>query len=473
MEDQLGRVRSGEIAMTAPLADLLLECGDALTRMVSQVESGSETIEDAERLAERVSNFTIADDTLSPEKTLPESADVPAQDEAASAHQFRQSDSFKSIRIKTEILDHLVNITGELITNRYRLADCARQTGTTDMEAPLHELSGLLRELRDQVFRARMIPFSLITERFPRLVRDLAHTQQKEISFRIEGKEIELDRSILEEISEPIVHLLRNAVDHGMEAAAERRAAGKPSQGTIRLTMVRDKDHVEISITDDGRGMDPEQLKSKALEKGLITTQQAVAMTPQDAYLLVCAPGFSTARTISEISGRGVGMDVVRAAVQALAGVLTIQSQPGRGSRFVMRLPITVSIIQALIVQCGALEVAFPLNAVTRTLELEPGAIRSETGQQRISFEEADIPVRSLVMALRQPSLPVDGVALLPVVVCNLGGHSTGFIVDRICGQREIFVRPLTSPLTGLQGISGATVTGDGRVIFIVDAASL
>ncbi|HIJ96977.1 MAG TPA: chemotaxis protein CheA [Desulfuromonadales bacterium] len=471
MEDQLGHVRSGEIAMSAPLADLLLECGDALTRMVSQVESGAEIIEDAGLLAERVSVFT--GDTASSVNTSPEPADIPVYDEAASLHKFRQSDSFKSVRIKTEILDHLVNITGELITNRYRLADCARHSGSTDMEAPLHELSGLLRELRDQVFRARMLPFSLISERFPRLVRDLAHAQHKEITFQIEGKEIELDRGILEEISDPIVHLLRNAVDHGMDTPAERQVAGKPHQGTIRLTMTRDKDHVEITIADDGRGLDPEQLKSTALDKGLITAQQAAAMSTQDAYMLICIPGFSTARTISDISGRGVGMDAVRAAVQALAGVLSIQSQPGCGSTFVLRLPITVSIIHALLVKCGLLEVAFPLNAVTRTLELEPGVIRSESGQQMITFDDTDIPVRSLGLALRQLDGSVDETALLPVVVCDLGGHPVGFIVDRIRGQQEIFVRPLKSPLTGLQGISGATVTGDGRVIFIVDAASL
>ena len=321
MEDQLGRVRSGEMAISAPLADLLLDCGDTLTRMVSQVESGAETIEDAGLLAEKVSTF--ADDT--PATTSPGHADIPVHDAPAATHKFRQSDSFKSIRIKTEILDSLVNITGELITNRHRLTDCAQQSGAEEMASPLHELSGLLRELRDLVFRARMLPFSLIAERFPRLVRDLAHVQRKEISFQIEGKEIELDRSILEEIAEPIVHLLRNAVDHGMETAAERRAAGKTDQGTIRLTMVRDKDHVEIVIADDGYGMDPEQLKSAALKKGLITAQQAAAMSAQDAYMLVCIPGFSTATTISDISGRGVGMDAVRSAVQALAGVLSIQ----------------------------------------------------------------------------------------------------------------------------------------------------
>ena len=473
MENQLSRVRSGEIPMALSLTDLLLECGDALTRMVSQIESGAVIIEDAHLLAERLTALTPSGTNPTHGKPSSEHPDMLSGQEPSPPQQFRQSDTFKSIRIRTEILDRLVNIAGELITNRSRLADCARQAGAIEMEEPLHQLSGLLRELRDEVFRARMLPFSLVTERFPRLVRDLAHAQQKEIAFQIVGKEIELDRGILEEISEPIIHLLRNAVDHGMEAPDERIAAGKPYNGTISLTMTRDKDHVEIVIADDGRGMDPDGLKSRALEKGFITPGQAAAMSPQDAYMLVCCPGFSTAETVSDISGRGVGMDAVRASVHALAGVLTIQSQIGQGSRFIVRLPITVSIIQALFVQCGPLEVAFPLNAVTRTLELKRSDIFAESGQKMISLDGAHIPVRSLNRVLGQPVASGSGTYLLPAVVCDLGGNPAVFVADRICGQQEIFVRPLRSPLSRLRGISGATVTGDGRVIFVVDASSL
>ena len=195
-------------------------------------------------------------------------------------HQFRQSDSFKSVRVKTETLDRLVNITGELLTTRHRLMDRARRSDGPALDEPLHQLSTLLRELRDEVFKARMLPFAVVAERFPRLVRDLARKQGKEVSLQIEGREIELDRGILEEITEPLVHILRNAVDHGMETPDARVAAGKPPGGVITITVARDKDHVDITVADDGRGMDPARLAQKAVEKGILTAGTGLQYFP-------------------------------------------------------------------------------------------------------------------------------------------------------------------------------------------------
>lgn len=476
MEDHLSRIRSGEFQMSPTLADLLLEGGDTLGRLVAQIEKGVSTDEDTSKLVERLTAFDPSSAALTSSRTDQQTEQTSARETAATApaqHQFRQSDSFKSIRIKTETLDHLVNIAGELITNRYRLAEAIHHADATECLEPLHQLTGLLRNLRDEVFKARMLPFAIIAERFPRLVRDLARKQGKEVHFQLEGKEIELDRGILEEIAEPIVHILRNAVDHGLESADERVMAGKPFNGSITLTVCRDKDHVEISIADDGRGMDPQRLKMKAVEKGLISPEQAMHMTPQEAYQLVCAPGFSTAAAVTDVSGRGVGMDAVREAVHSLAGVLNIQSQSGTGSRFIMRLPITVSIIHALIVQCGQFEIAFPLSAVMRTLELKPFEIITDSGHPCIIQEEARLPIRSLRKALNLPTETGKEGALLPIVVCDSGGTLQAFSVDRIFGQQEIFVRPLRSPLSSLRGVSGATVTGDGRVLFLVDVSAL
>lgn len=473
MEDQLSRVRSGEVPLIPALADLLLEGSDALAGMIFQVESETETITDAARLVERLTAFDPFAEKRLPKEDPEEQSVIASGQLLQLPHQFRQTDSFKSIRIKTETLDQLVNIAGELITNRHRLAECVSQSGIPEFDEPLNQLSGLLRDLRDVVLKARMVPFSFIAERFPRLVRDLARKQGKEITFRLDGKNIELDRGILEEIAEPLVHILRNAVDHGMETPGERVAAGKPSGGDIRLTVVRDKDHVEIVIADDGRGMDSERLKSKAVEKGLVTAEQASVLTAQESFMLVCSPGFSTAETVSDISGRGVGMDAVRSTVHSLGGALTIHSEIGRGSRFVLRLPITVSIIQALIVQSGAIEIAFPISVVTRTLELGREDIIDEAGQKMIDLDGARVPVRSLNRLLGQPVATGPAVDLLPAVVCEIGGTPIAFIADRLCGQHEIFVRPLGSPLSSLRGLGGATITGDGRVVFVVDAASL
>ncbi len=475
IEDHLGRIRSGESVLNPPLADLLLEGCDTLTRLVSGVESGSGSPEDTAGLVGRLSAFAPAAEAQTPAGSdRPHGRGDTSRDTAASApHQFRQTDSFKSIRIKTETLDHLVNITGELITNRYRLTEAVRRAGADECREPLGQLTALLRNLRDEIFKARMLPFSFIAERFPRLVRDLARKQEKEVRFLLEGKEIELDRGILEEIAEPIVHILRNAVDHGLESADERLLAGKPCGGTIALTVCRDKDHVEIIIADDGRGMDPELLKRKGVDKGLISPEQAAQMTPQEAYQLVCTPGFSTAATVTDISGRGVGMDSVREAVHALAGVLTIRSQQGQGSRFTLRLPITVSIIHALTIRCGPFEIAFPLAVVTRTVELKRSDIIEESGHCTTILDNHTIPVRSLRSALQLPEPSGTEEALLPAIICDVGGTLVAFCGDRISGQQEIFVRPLRSPLSHLRGVGGATITGDGRVLFVADASVL
>jgi two-component system chemotaxis sensor kinase CheA len=475
MEDQLGRIRSGEFQLVPALTDLLLEGGDTLDRLVSLIELESDAFEDTTGLIERLAAFdpSAEDNTHISANLSPEVVGSPHKTEVSAPNQILQTDSFKSIRIKTETLDHLVNITGELITNRYRLAESIRLADAVECREPLHQLTTLLRNLRDEVFKARMLQFAIIADRFPRLVRDLARKQGKEVHFQLSGKEIELDRGILEEIAEPIVHILRNAVDHGLEMADERVMAGKPFCGTITLSARRDKDHVEIIIADDGRGMDPEQLKKKAVDKGLISTEQAARMTPQEAYQLICIPGFSTADIITDISGRGVGMDAVHEAVHALAGVLTFQSQIGQGSRFVIRLPISVSIIQALIVQSGSFEIAFPLNIVDRTLELKCSELRGDSGLSTILLKDVTLPIRSLRQALNQPEISAPEDALMPVVVCDVGGSLRAFSVDLISGQQEIFVRPLRSPLSHLRGVSGATVTGDGRVLFVADASAL
>lgn len=474
MENQLSRIRSGEFPLQSVIADLLLEGSDVLSRLVAEIEAGSSTSEDTTDLIHRLATFdpSAKAPTASHVKTPPEGAETPPEPITAAPHQFRQTDSFKSIRIRTETLDHLVNITGELITNRYRLAEAIGLAEATECREPLHQLTGLLRALRDEVFKARMLPFAIIAERFPRLVRDLARKQGKDVDFQLVGNEIELDRGILEEIAEPIIHILRNAVDHGLETAAERVAAGKSAVATVTLTVCRDQDHVEIIIADDGRGMDPERLKQKAVERGIISPERAAQMTTQDAYQLICAPGFSTAATVTDISGRGVGMDAVREAVQALVGVLTIHSMSGRGSRFVMRLPITVSIINALIVQCGQFDLALPLNAVARTMELKRTEILENAGSPTILVDGAQIPLRSLRQSLNLPPAETED-ALTTAVLCDVGGNILAFSVDHISGQQEIFVRPLRSPLSRLRGVSGATITGDGRVLFIVDVSAL
>lgn len=468
MEDLLSRVRGGEFTPSPALIDLLLEGSDTLVAMVTLVEEGHDRFPDSSDLISRLGSFTPE---ATPPAPLSPSGRTAGDASPPLPPQLRQSDTFKTIRIRTEILDHLVNITGELITTRYRLADQARSCPEAMLEEPLGQLSAQLRDLRDEVFKARMLPFSFVAERFPRLVRDLGRSQGKEILFSVAGKEIELDRGILEEIADPLVHILRNAVDHGMETPEERRAAGKPASGTITVTVTRDKDHVHICIADDGRGMDPDLLIARALDKGLISTAQAGAMTREAALRLVCTPGFSTAPAVSDISGRGVGMDVVSSAVHNLGGTLAIETEVGRGSRFTLTLPITVSIINALLVGCGGLIAAFPVTGVDRALELRRRDIIDNDGQKVCKLGAQLVPLKSLNQLLNQPP-PKGGLPFVPAIVGGLNATPVALLTDRILGQQEIFVKPLGLPLSRMRGITGGTILGDGRIVFVMDIRS-
>lgn len=475
MEDLLSKVRSGAFSFSPGLADILLEGSDALTAMIAAIEADDERLPDSTDLVNRLAGFDAAGNPPPPAAFTPDAEPgTDNRDQAAPApdHQSRHTDSFKSVRVRTETLDRLVNITGELLTTRYRLADRALHCEGTQLEEPLKRLSMLLRELRDEVFQARMLPFSFVADRFPRLVRDLSRKQGKEILFQVEGKEIELDRGVLEEISEPLVHILRNAVDHGMEMPEERIAVGKPGLGTIRIVVTRDKDCVNIVIADDGRGMAPGRIADKAVEKGMISREQANALTRHEAFMLICAPGFSTAETVSDISGRGVGMDAVKVAVHALGGGLAIESEMGRGSRFLLRLPISVSIIHALLVECGPLTVSFPVNAVKRTIELRREEIFEERKQSFFMLDGRQVPLRSLSRLLGQAPVP-DARAFVPAVVIEMGDTMVGLAADRLLGQREIFVKPLGIPLSRIKGLTGGAITGDGRIVYVIDATAL
>ena len=243
-----------------------------------------------------------------------------------------------TVRVRTEILDNLINITGELITNKHRLVNVSKIPGAGGVGEAIEELSRLLRSLHNEVLNVRMMPFSTITDRFPKIVRDLARKGNKDILFEITGKEIEVDRGILEDLADPLVHILRNAVDHGLEPEPDRVTKGKEPRGTLQLVAYREKDQLIITIADDGKGMDPAGLIASALEKGIITPEAAKLLSPRDALLLTCRPGFSTAREVTDVSGRGVGMDIVRSTIQSLGGTLTIESEAGRGTSITLKI---------------------------------------------------------------------------------------------------------------------------------------
>ncbi len=466
LEDLLGNVRNGTATFSSALADILLEGFDLLGAMVESIGRGEKITATPADLLHRLKNPLLG----RAERRHPEAVVAPADQPspAPPQHQFRQSDSFATVRVKTELLDRLVAITGELLTVRHILAEQASQVEAPGMAAPLRQLGALVRDLRDEVFQARMLPFSFIAERFPRLVRDLARKQGKDVELQIVGSDCELDRGVLEEITEPLMHLLRNAVDHGLEIADERVAAGKPHNGTLTMTVRRNRDRIEISIRDDGRGMDPLRLVEKAVANGVVTTEEASRMSLPEIYLLTCAPGFSTAAVISDISGRGVGMDVVKTAVHKLGGVLSIDSRLGQGSSFTLQIPLTVSIIHGLLVRSGKITVAFPINTVERTIELSRYDIYEHEGRKVCDVDGEPIPLKNLNRLLGQP-LPQKRGALVPALVVQASGTRVALLTDGIKGQQEIFVKPLGVPLSCMKWCSGGAILGDGSVVFVVD----
>lgn len=474
MEDLMDRVRKGAIGFASGVADLLLEGSDLLSAMLGDVDAGGDGRRDIDDLVNRLAGYVPPPEQATRpdagEAARPEGeAPPPEKPGQLSA---RDRPDTQNVRVKTEVLDTLVNITGELLTHKNRMVSMAGELGSPALDEAISDLSRLVRELQDEVLKVRLMPFGSVADRLPRTVRDLARNSGKEVVFRVSGKEIELDRGILEELSDPLLHLLRNAVDHGLESPERRVAAGKSPAGTITLEVRREKDRALVTVSDDGRGMDPRRIAGAAVEKGLIASSEAAALTPQEALLLICIPGFSTAATVTEVSGRGVGMDAVRTAVQAIGGDLAIQSTPGSGSSFTLSLPLTISIIQVLLAVCGPMVVAVPVTKVVRTVDLRRDAIISRGKRKLFQLGDEEIPLMSLHRFLGIRLHPIKGPSV-PAVVVEMRGHTIGLVVDRFLGQQDVFVKPLGRPLNRMRGISGAAVLGDGQVIFILDPANL
>jgi two-component system chemotaxis sensor kinase CheA len=368
----------------------------------------------------------------------------------------RGGESGRSVRVRTDLLDRMVNLTGELLTHRFMLQRAAAHREWGELDAVLAETTRLLGDLHHQVLQVRLMPLESITGRFPRLVRDLARKSGKEVEFKLVGGEVGLDRVILEELSDPLVHLVRNAIDHGID-----------ERGEVAIAARREKDLVLIEVSDNGRGMDPAALRQLAVARGVLTRAQAEQCADREALMLVCVPGLSTARTVTDTSGRGVGMDVVKAAVEKLGGTLDIQSTLGAGTRFQLRLPLSVAIIRILLVGCGGHSLAIPLTRVLRTLELPAAAVVDQVRRRVFRHDDEDVELVEFAERLGLSAAAASD--SLCVVLTEAQGRRVGLQVDRFFGQRDAFVKNLGFPLDRLPGMSGATVEADGSVVFIID----
>jgi two-component system chemotaxis sensor kinase CheA len=372
-----------------------------------------------------------------------------------------RDDDSRTVRVRTALFDQFINLTGELITNRYMLQSAARAGDWQEIKEGLSLLTRLVGDLHHHVLQVRMTPLESITVNLPRLVRDHCRKTGKTVSLEISGEGLELDRTILEALSDPLVHMVRNAVDHGIE-----------KQGTISIKAWREKDMAMIEIADDGRGIDPEMIRGKLVERGLLKESQAAELSERKLLQWICHPGFSSRDTVSETSGRGVGMDVVKSALESLGGMLEIVSEVGVGTRFLLKAPLIVAIIKILLVECAGREVGLPITRVLRILDIEKKKIQLSGGEPLLLIDEEHVPLYSLNHLLWLPE-QVEASSTVHLVICESQGSKIGLMVDRLSGQREAFIKALPSPLNRLQGVSGATIKGDGRILFIVDPNAL
>lgn len=488
-EDVLNRLRKGELTITPQLMDTLLLSIDMVKLLIDDIRADQVVERQIGPIVDALVRITEGEASTGPVDETPaavgnteeQSALQPADKPALSDKKNGKTDDpdNNTVRIDTKRLDDLMNQVGELVLERNRMVQlnddhhAERNTGlfSEELSKLTKRLSFVTTEIQAQVMKMRMIPVEKVFKKFPRIVRGLARDLGKEVELEIFGEETELDRSIVDQLADPLVHLIRNALDHGLELPADRVAAGKSRQGTLTLGATHEGNHIVISIADNGKGVDTDKVARKAMEKGLVTQEQLDMMTQKELLDLIFLPGFSTMEVTSDLSGRGVGMDVVKTNIKKMNGIIDIRTEAGHGSEFLLRLPLTLAIIQALMIDvCGEIY-SIPLSSVIETIRIEEGSFRG------IGFAE--------VMTLRNEVLPLvrlerlfgagdgSGRKSANIVVVGIAEKKIGIIVDRLLGQQEVAIKSLGTFLGAIKGVAGSTILGDGRVALIIDPAAL
>lgn len=451
---------------------------------ISEIDAAVVTLLDAESLAVlSQSNAAAAVEVEVPEQspalpaqTAPK-ADTPREASpskaAAPAAQAAPANVSRTIRVDIERLDTLMNLFSELLIDRVRLEQLSSEIKRNDLTETVEHMTRVSSDLQSIVLKLRMVPVDSVFNRFPRMIRDLAKSLDKKIDLVITGADTELDRTVIDEIGDPLVHLLRNSVDHGIETQEERIAAGKPETGTIHLRAFHSGNHVFIEVEEDGRGIHHERVLKTAIKNGVVTEEQAKLLSPDEINMLIFAAGFSTADKISDISGRGVGLDVVRSKITSLGGNVTIDSAFGRGTKFSVQLPLTLSIISAMLIKLGSEKYAIPLTSIVETGIIRKEQILHVHGNQMIEFRNVIIPLVSLSKVLDSPDFNENEEQETEIVVVRKGEKWAAVMVDEFIGQSEIVLKTLGKYLTNVEAVSGATILGDGYVALIIDPNAL
>ncbi|MFZ4619105.1 MAG: chemotaxis protein CheA [Bacteroidota bacterium] len=518
-EDVLNKIRKGELEVTRHRMDVMFDAFDVLKELLVRVESRNTEPMSLEVIIQRL--VVITTDAGATEATeqaagtmkapehpvVPVAAEVPAapvvehavtvesketesaalkdhengeqkEKKAADAQQHPAQSKLadSTIRVDVARLDELMNLVGELVLGRNRLSQINFKMNESlegnplvkDLADTSSQVDLITTELQMAVMKTRMVQIAKVFNKLPRLVRDLSRELGKEIELEMYGEETELDKSIIEEINDPLVHILRNAADHGVETPDERVKKGKAPKGKIVVKADHEGNHIAISIMDDGKGIDPDKIKAKALEKGVITQAQADEMTKREILNLIFAPGFSTAEKVSAVSGRGVGMDVVKTNITKLKGIVDIESETGQGSTIVIKLPLTLAIIQGLLVTSHGEVFAVPLNSVLEVVRVRKEDIKTVHGYEVISLRDTVMPLARLGQIFSVDHRAQNS-EWLYIVVVGLAEERLGIIVDSLLGQREVVIKSLGDYLGTIEGIAGSTIMGDGKVIMILD----
>ncbi|SNR89392.1 two-component system, chemotaxis family, sensor kinase CheA [Anaerovirgula multivorans] len=397
--------------------------------------------------------------------------DSPSSENKKEEANSRKSKTGKTVRVDIDRLDNLMNLVSELIIIKTRLEDIDDLEKRQRMNEATEHLERITTSLHDAVMKVRMVPIERVFNRFPRMVRDLSKELNKEISLIMTGADTEVDRTVIDEIGDPLIHLIRNSIDHGIEDTGTRLRVNKDKQGTVKLSAYPDGNSVVIEVEDDGKGIDIDKVKAKAIDKNIISLQQCQLMEDNEIIQLLFTPGFSTADKISDISGRGVGLDVVKTKIEALGGTVEVNSSINKGSKFVIRLPLTLAIIQALLVVTGDEKYAIPLNNIKEISTIEANSIRKVQGNEVVLFRNTTLPILRLSKLLNVPNYVEDKLEYT-IVIVKKGDRTAGIVVDELIGQQEIVIKSLGKFLSNIKGIAGATILGNGSVALILDTNS-
>lgn len=488
LEHLLHQVRNGERTVTKPLINLMFTGLDVMKGLQAEIVRTDAETSDISPLLQQLQQFSMnaASESVIPEppnafsggakEELP--GDVGQPPAQRSVYTETKSKS-QTIRVNIERLDHLMNLAGELVIDQTRIQQVntlfRQRFGSDDLVEELFQLSDhlslLIGELQDGVMKARMLPIEQLYNRFPRMIRDLAESLGKQVDLILQGKDTELDRTLIEEIGDPLIHLLRNAVDHGIEAPEQRRLSGKSERGTVTLSSAHQDNHVVISIRDDGAGIDADKLRGSAVSKGLLSQTEARRLSDEEALQLIFKPGFSTASAVSDVSGRGVGMDIVRNNIERMSGMIDVETVKGQGTLFRIRLPLTLAIVTGLLVNISGRVFIIPMSSVAEITRIEAKEIKRLRGKPVIKIRHQVIPVIWLHDHFQYPRPPVR--RYLPMVIIGRGEKRAALAVDELMGNQEIVIKSLGSFIGKIGGISGATILGSGNVALILDVESV